>query len=320
MARSKTYRFVYADRCNMCGSGIEEQAFLGQRLDRSQGLWPKRKPGITTSIFQCKVCGLIYSNPMPLPAELGQHYDVAPEEYWDDSYFQVTPDYCAGPIKRYVQLSKRAPQDCVALDIGAGIGKAMVALGRAGFEVHGIEPSPSFREAAIARMGISPGQLVLSSVEGADFPADSFDFINFGAVLEHIADPAEMLRKSVQWLKPDGLMYVDVPSSGFLLARLMRLFYRMTGARYVINTCPMHVPYHLYEFALQSFVRHGRAAGYSVAFHEYAPGAETMPAWLTRIMRPFNALMRWTSTGMQLAVWLKKESNSIPSMAGERRA
>jgi 2-polyprenyl-3-methyl-5-hydroxy-6-metoxy-1,4-benzoquinol methylase len=240
---------------------------------------------------------------MPIPQELAQHYDVTPENYWTDSYFQVNPDYFAGQIATYERLSKRDPHASTALDIGAGVGNAMVALSRAGFEVRGLEPSASFRRAAIERMGIAPGQLTLDSVESADLPPNSFDFVNFGAVLEHLTDPAEALRKTVMWLKPGGLMHVEVPSSAFLLSRLVRLFYRLSGANYVINTCPMHVPYHLYEFGLESFVRHGPGAGYSVAFHEYYPCAGYMPQWL---VLPFNAVMKWTDTGMQLAVWLRR--------------
>lgn len=67
----------------------------------------------------------------------------------------------------------------------------------------------------------------------------------------------------------------------------------------------MHPPYHLYEFGLESFVRHGKRSGYSLAFHQYYSCAGFLPRWLAR---PLDALMRWTGTGMQLAVWLRKSS------------
>src|SRR5215469_16131591 len=120
MQRSKTYRFVYFDRCNMCCS-TTEQVFLGQRLDHRQGWWPKNRPGITTPIFQCRACDLIYSNPMPVPQELGQHYDVAPEDYWSNPHSEATRDYFADQIAMYIRLSKRDPHACTALDIGAGV-------------------------------------------------------------------------------------------------------------------------------------------------------------------------------------------------------
>jgi SAM-dependent methyltransferase len=302
-ARAKAYRFVYADCCNMCGAGAGRLKYRGLRLDRRQGLWPARRPGIAVPIFRCQDCALVFPNPIPLPEQLEQHYDVPPEEYWVDAYFRVDPTYAHDLIDRFGQLSGRSPAACTALDVGAGIGKGMKALAGAGFRVSGIEPSPSFRRAAIDRTGIPEGQLKLASVEDAEFEEDSFDFINFGAVVEHLADPARALAKATDWLKPGGLMYVEVPSSAYLMARLVRLFYRLTGNRFVINTCPMHPPYHLYEFGLGSFARHGARVGYSVAFHEYFPCAGHMPRFLIGF---FNRVMGLTDTGMQLAVWLKK--------------
>jgi SAM-dependent methyltransferase len=286
----------------MCGNGHLDQLLLGRRLDRRQGLWPRRKPGIATSIYRCRQCSLIYPNPMPVPACVAQHYDVEPEQYWRESYFQADPTYLQSQIRMLLKLSGR-PAGGRVLDIGAGIGKAMIALERAGFDAEGVEPSAAFRQAAIERMGVSGARLHLASIEDAAFPENSFDFINFAAVLEHLVDPARVLSKIVTWLKPDGLMYVEVPSSAFLLSRLVRVFYRLTGADYVINTCPMHVPYHLYEFGLESFRRHGRRAAYSLVFHEYYPCGAYMPKVL---IGPANSVMRWTNTGMQLAVWLRK--------------
>jgi SAM-dependent methyltransferase len=171
--------------------------------------------------------------------------------------------------------------------------------------VSGIEPSPSFYRAAVERMGIPEGQLQLASVEEAQYEDDSFDFINFGAVLEHLADPAGALAKTIGWLKPDGIIYVEVPSSAYLVTRLVRLFYRLTGNRFVVNTCPMHPPYHLYEFGLRSFTLHGARAGYAVAFHEFFTCAGHMPRFLIGF---FNRVMGLTDTGMQLAVWLQKRA------------
>ena len=298
------YRFVHADRCNMCGAESEQLRFFGRRLDGRQGLWPRSKTGITVSIVRCSVCSLIFPNPMPVPETLGEHYDVAPEAYWTESaYFEDSANDLSETIETFSRLSQRAPKQCSALDIGSGLGKAMAALSRAGFDVSGIEPSASFRRAAIERSGIPQDRLMLASVENAEMRAGSFDFINLSAVLEHVGNPAAVLRKTVEWLKPGGLMYVEVPSSAWLLSALMRIFYRLTGSDCVINTSPMHPPYHLYEFGLESFVRDGRRGGYAVAAHRYHPCATYLPPWLSA---PADRLMRYTDTGMQLVVWLKR--------------
>ncbi|MDR3639313.1 MAG: class I SAM-dependent methyltransferase [Isosphaeraceae bacterium] len=241
---------------------------------------------------------------MPLPESVAQHYDVLPTRYWSESYFTIAPNYVVYQVDGFRQMTGREPRGSIALDIGAGIGKAMVALERSGFETHGIEPSASFRQAALERFEISEDRLRLSSIEDADYPDGMFDFINFTAVLEHLPDPAAILRKTTRWLKPDGVMLVDVPSSSFLLSKLIRLFYHLTGNNFVINTCPMHVPYHLYEFGVESFRRNSRLGGYSVIHVDPNPCAEFVP----RMLRPLSErVMRRTWTGMQLLVWLKRQ-------------
>jgi 2-polyprenyl-3-methyl-5-hydroxy-6-metoxy-1,4-benzoquinol methylase len=244
---------------------------------------------------------------MPVPQRLEDHYGIAPEKYWtEDSYFEQDPNYFQQQISRYETLSQSAPgrqPGARALDIGAGIGKTMLALSRAGFDVHGVEASPSFHRAAIERMNIPTDRLQLAMVEDAEFDPESFDFINLGAVLEHLYDPAGVLERSIPWLKPNGLMHIEVPSSSYLMSSLVRWFYRLTGSDYVINTCPMHAPFHLYEFHPLCFRLHGQSHAYSVVHQE----CYVCDSYTPRRLHPlFAGAMRMTGTGMQLVVWLKK--------------
>ena len=55
----------------------------------------------------------------------------------------------------------------------------MLALQREGFDVFGLEPSASFRQFAVESMGVDEGRLALSSLEEADYPTASFDFVAF---------------------------------------------------------------------------------------------------------------------------------------------
>jgi ubiquinone/menaquinone biosynthesis C-methylase UbiE len=191
-----------------------------------------------------------------------------------------------------------------ALDIGSGLGKAMVALTRAGFDVHGIEPSQPFRDRSIARMGIAPERLQLASIEQADFAAESFDFVTFGAVLEHLQEPGRAIEKAMRWLKPGGLVQAEVPSSRHLIAKLINAFYALNGLNYVTNLSPMHSPYHLYEFGLTSFQKHAARFGYQVVSHRH----EVCSIYsIPRVLHPLlRAYMARTGTGMQLTVWLRK--------------
>src|SRR5215813_14223549 len=92
------YKFNYVDNCNLCGSSSDKHKIMGQRLNQSQGMNPKNKTGISVSIMQCKNCGLIFSNPQPVPFDIQDHYGVPPENYWRSEYFNVDEKYFSGQI------------------------------------------------------------------------------------------------------------------------------------------------------------------------------------------------------------------------------
>jgi SAM-dependent methyltransferase len=250
--------------------------------------------------MRCRSCGLVYANPMPLPADIGQHYDTDPSDYWKPEYFDDDPNYYAGQIAIFRRLWGRDGTP-IALDVGAGLGKAMRSLTARGFDAHGIEPSPAFRDAAIAQGGITPDRITLGAVEEVDLPADTFDFVTFGAVLEHLADPAGMLERALGWMRPDGLLHAEVPSSDWLTTRLVNAAYRLQGLDYVTNLSPMHPPYHLYEFTARSFEAHAQRTGYAVALTRMLPGHDTFLPGPDALWR---RLMR-NGRGMQLEVWLR---------------
>lgn len=303
MNKQKRYYFNHIDSCNMCGSNTDKHNILGKRLNSSQGKNPKNKIGITTTIVKCTNCGLNYSNPQPVPFDIQDHYGVPPESYWKEEYFKIKDTYFQGEIERLKKLID-FKNDMKSLDIGAGLGKQMIALSKIGFDTYGFEPSKQFYERAVSKMGINPDKLKLGMIEEVEYAENHFDFISFGAVLEHLYDPSDSILKALKWLKPNGIIHIEVPSSDWLIGRIINLFYKLTQTDYVGNLSPMHEPYHLHEFGLKSFEEHARQHGYELAFHEYHVCQTFMPQIADYILKPY---MKWTNTGMQLSVWLRKK-------------
>jgi 2-polyprenyl-3-methyl-5-hydroxy-6-metoxy-1,4-benzoquinol methylase len=286
----------------MCESTSENFKILGRRLNCSQGFNPKNKVGISTTIVKCKKCSLIFSNPIPIPSNISNHYGVPPENYWKDNYFIIDDTYFKAEIKIANSLLN-TKENLKALDIGAGIGKCMVSLNNAGFDTYGIEPSSPFYQRAIEIIKISPDRLKLCSLENANFPSDNFDFITFGAVLEHLYNPSESLKRALYWLKPGGVIHAEIPSSGWLTNKIVNLLYKIRGIDYVANISPMHTPYHLYEFDLKSFKLNAKLIGYEVVHYQYFVCETYLPSFLNFILKP---IMKITNTGMQLSIWLRK--------------
>jgi SAM-dependent methyltransferase len=296
------YNFINFDTCNMCGAPASRHKVMGLRLNKSQGFSPLKKTGISVSVVKCRDCGLIFSNPMPVPMDIQDHYGIPPEQYWKPEYFEVNKEYFSSVIDELKEQFGMKP-GAKTLDIGAGLGKAMIAMQNAGFDAYGLEPSEPFYKRAIEKMGISPDKMQLNTLENASYPQNHFDFIYFGAVLEHLHNPSESILKAMQWLKPGGIIKIAVPSSSWLTAKIINTVYRMKFSPYVCNISPMHEPFHLFEFTLKSFQKHAKLHNYKVVKHEYEVCSTFMPKILNPILVP---LMKFTNTGMQVCVWLGK--------------
>lgn len=296
------YFFEPVLHCAMCGDDVKKHKLIGQRLNQSQGLRPKKKHGISTSVFCCKQCGLIYSNPLPIPENIQDHYNISPEEYWQ-SEKAINQDNFSNEIEKIKKLIT-IKKGMRSLDIGAGLGHTMISLANAGFDSYGIEPSWSFREAAIMKMNIDPEKLKEGKIEEVNFPENYFDLIVFNAVLEHLYNPGTAIQKAIKWLKNDGIIQITVPSSSWLIAKLFNAFFRLAGTNYVTNLSPMHIPYHLFEFDINSFKKHSIRWNYKIIFYEYfVCDLKPIPIFFHPILRWY---MKKTNKGMVLSVWLRK--------------
>jgi SAM-dependent methyltransferase len=141
-------------------------------------------------------------------------------------------------------------------------------------------------------------------IEDVSYEENSFDFVSFGAVFEHLYHPAASLEKTLAWVKPNGIVFIEVPSSNHLIAKIINFYYRLRGTNYVTNLSPMHSPFHLYEFGLNSFKELGEKLNFKIELAQYhVCDIDFVPGILKPIFRKY---MKWTNTGMQLSVYLRK--------------
>ena len=296
------YLFKEITECEMCLSNTKDDKVLGQRLNKSQGLRPKNKTGISVSIKKCKNCGLIYSNPQPRPFDIQDHYGVPTEDYFQPNYFDWDKSHFFNEIK-IVKKLLFFEKGMNALDIGCGVGKNMKSLEEADFKVSGVESSESFYKKALSHMAIKEDQIKLGMVEEIEY-TEKFDFITFGAVFEHLYHPAKVLEQVSNWLNKDGIVHIQVPFSRDFTAKVINVYYRLIGSNYVTNLSPMHPPYHLYEFDLDSFKLMSKRLGFKIEYYEIGVGSIY---FFPNILKP---LVRWyknkTNTGNVLTIYLRK--------------
>lgn len=294
-----TYTFTYAEKCNMC-AGTDFKV-LGKRLSQSQGKNPQRKTGITTTVVQCNTCGLIFANPVPVPQDIADHYDVEVDDYFEAGFKEPPADYFQKELTYFKSIYQNQ-SGLRGLDIGTGLGGIMRALERGGLEAHGLEPSKSFYDFAVSK-GIPRDRIQNRSTEDADFPSEYFDLIIFSAVFEHLYDPNQALVNALKWLKPGGIIYIGVPSNRIFIQLLANLFYKLKGLDYVSNISPMHAPFHLYEFGKETFDKNSKINNYSIAHFEYWTVRDYLFPKFSFFVRK---LIKLTKSDMNLTIWLRK--------------
>ncbi|MGQ0603523.1 MAG: class I SAM-dependent methyltransferase [Anaerolineales bacterium] len=100
------------------------------------------------------------------------------------------------------------------LDAGCGAGELLAAVQRRNPEAKllGLELASSRVAAAQRRLGSQAEVRVGSLTAPLPFPPQCADMILVTEVLEHLKDPAQVLRHLSQWLRPGGVFILSVPN------------------------------------------------------------------------------------------------------------
>ena len=187
------------------------------------------------------------------PAELAKFSDLA--HRWWDTQSEFRPLHQINPL-RLDWIQSQLPLNGVrVLDVGCGGGILADSMARKGAEVLGIDlagkalrvaqlhaleaqtPNVHYREIAVEALAIEQ-------------PA-SFDAVTCMEMLEHVPDPASVVRACAALVKPGGWVFVSTinrNAKAFLFAIL--------GAEYLLNLLPRGT--HEYD----KFLRPSELAGY----------------------------------------------------------
>lgn len=107
------------------------------------------------------------------------------------------------------------------LDVGTASGYLGKTLSERGHAVTGIE----YDAATAERARKYYDSFHVADLEAFDFPyRGEFDYILFADVLEHLRDPATVLRRCIPTLKTSGKMIISVPNVANFVIRLSLLF------------------------------------------------------------------------------------------------
>jgi len=122
--------------------------------------------------------------------------------------------YAAGvnrdTIRYSFRIFERHLLGATILEMGPAEGVMTELLAATGKSLTVVEGSRAFCESIAARL---PAVRVVHALFESFSPAERFDNIVLGHVLEHVEDPAAIVTRAAQWLAPGGRMLAAVPNS-----------------------------------------------------------------------------------------------------------
>ncbi len=214
-------------------------------------------PGEFT-VVRCCSCGLMRTNPRPIPGYIGFYY---PDNYgpYVGTRVQHTPK-STGAIKNILRplfsgvfnFNVTPLPNMVAgrlLEIGCASGAFLHQMSGQGWQVQGIEFSEKAALAA-AQLGY---RVHAGPLETAPQPDEPFDLIVGWMVLEHLHDPVGGLQKLREWAKPGAWLALSVPNAGSLEFRIFK-----------DKWYALQLPTHLYHFTPTSLEELLSAGGWQL--------------------------------------------------------
>lgn len=192
-------------KCPFCGSQRREL------LAKERGI---------IGVVRCLDCVLIYTHPRLKSPE--QVYWGTAEKYFDEVRLVYAGIAKHHRHSNYLQTLKvlgrfhRSPGRKL-LEVGPGMGVQLDLARKAGWEVRGLEPSPSFCRLLREKLHLQVLQGTLSQAPKSW--NSSFDAVIMTDVLEHLANPVQDLRRVGTFLRKSGTLLVKVPNAGFNLLK-----------------------------------------------------------------------------------------------------
>jgi len=166
-------------------------------------------------MVRCNTCQLVRSDPVADPGTVADLYHQSTFDY-SQEVENLARTYGAylGRLDRYSAAKGSL------LEIGCGNGFFLMQARAQGYrEVRGIEPS---RSAVDLAPTVIRDRIVCAMMGPGLFPNETFDAICLFQVLDHIFDPAALLKTCFDILKPGGFMLCLNHNVEALTARIMK--------------------------------------------------------------------------------------------------
>jgi 2-polyprenyl-3-methyl-5-hydroxy-6-metoxy-1,4-benzoquinol methylase len=257
--------------CPACGSTAHHEGRPPARM--SAPFQPYADQLARVRIIRCADCTARYVAPMVQYSDAFRRalYGIG---YWDAG---------RGTVDHKNLGEKRGLLDRVAsvigplrgkslLDIGCGTGEYLDVAARRGMLVRGIDVDQSVADYIRDHYG---HRVTVGLMEDTTFPPDSFDVIVLSHVVEHLQEPATLLRSIHRALKPGGVFLMSTPNFDSVMEQLHDWYGQWKhgkGKDYYLN--PFTIPYHIVGFNRRSITRLLERTGFQPVYVNVHSGLE----------------------------------------------
>ena len=216
--------------CPLCEAASTEIYLDGdEEVLEPSAIGSSRRHIFPGKILRCRVCRFAFRQARSSPEDLRNLY-----RQMDAKVYESELRGRDRTAQKHFTIVNRYSRPGRILDVGCASGLFLKHALEAGWEVTGLEPSEVLCGVARKNLG-GKGQIMCTTLEDSGLE-QSFDAITLWDVLEHVSDPLGFLRFCRGLLKPDGLLFLNVPDLDSKEARLL-------GPRW-----PLFLPEHLNYF------------------------------------------------------------------------
>lgn len=199
-------------------------------------------------IYRCNNCGLGFTKNIKKQTE---------NYHRDEDYIRNQKQFENIYQKRVNIIDKFANNVGRALEIGSSTGLLLKLLQKKGWDILGVEVSA--RAGKFARKHGIP--TLITSFEKVKLSKDFFDVIILNHTLEHLNNPAQIIRKINSLLVQNGIIFIDVPNFGGFSAKILR------------KNWPYLLPNeHYWHFTLDSLLKIFKRNNFKIIYYESSSG------------------------------------------------
>lgn len=176
-------------------------------------------------IVKCNRCGFCFTNPRPTLESLPSYYDLSYFRDGDVKRFGFFNQYAPGNPGADLDYHQRIAdiESCVdkrgrLLELGAAAGGFLNVMRARGWKVDGVEVSRDAVELAKKENGVDIFCGTLAEFESDE----TYEVVCMYHSLEHTPNPAYVIDRSYELLKPRGIIVIEVPNLAGFDARFNR--------------------------------------------------------------------------------------------------